>query len=240
MMALHHRNVNGGRGQVVDVALYEAVFSMMESLVPEFDVLGFMRERAGNALPGIMPSNTYPTRDGKFVIIGANNDAIFKRMMTAIGRSRSRERCDTRDQCGPRAAHGGTRRRDRRLDAHGTISTPCSRRSKRAEVPSGKVYDVADIVKDAHYIARGMLEQHAVARRQADEAAGDRAETSDDAGRDAMAGPKLGEHTDEILASARLQCCEPARFQGARRDMTRDDCCLTLNVPHVSIARKVT
>src|SRR5258705_7083653 len=86
MMALHHRNVNGGRGQVVDVALYEAVFSMMESLVPEFDVLGFIRERAGNALPGIVPSNTYPTRDGKFVIIGANNDSIFKRMMTAIGR----------------------------------------------------------------------------------------------------------------------------------------------------------
>jgi formyl-CoA transferase len=70
MMAMHHRNVNGGRGQVVDVALYEAVFSTMESLVPEFDVLGFIRERAGNALPGIVPSNTYPTRDGKFVIIG--------------------------------------------------------------------------------------------------------------------------------------------------------------------------
>ncbi len=72
---------------MVDVALYEAVFSMMESLVPEFDVPGFVRERAGNALPGIVPSNTYPTRDGKFVIIGANNDAIFKRMMTAIGRA---------------------------------------------------------------------------------------------------------------------------------------------------------
>ena len=86
MMALHHRNVNGGNGQVVDVALYEAVFNMMESLVPEFDVLGFKRERAGNELPGITPSNTYPTRDGKFVIIGANNDSIFKRLMAAMGR----------------------------------------------------------------------------------------------------------------------------------------------------------
>src|SRR5271154_3883287 len=75
LTALHHRNANDGKGQVVDVALYEAVFGMMESLVPEFDVLGFIRERAGNSLPGIVPSNTYPTRDNKFVIIGANNDA---------------------------------------------------------------------------------------------------------------------------------------------------------------------
>src|SRR6185295_9578790 len=86
MMALHQRNVNGGKGQYVDVALYEAVFNMMESFIPEFDVLGFKRERAGNELPGITPSNTYPTRDGRFVIIGANNDSIFKRLMSAIGR----------------------------------------------------------------------------------------------------------------------------------------------------------
>ena len=87
MMALHHRTANGGKGQVVDVALYEAVFNMMESFIPEFDVMGFKRERAGNALPGITPSNTYATRDGKYVIIGANNDAIFKRMMLCAGRS---------------------------------------------------------------------------------------------------------------------------------------------------------
>ena len=86
MMALHHRTANGGRGQVVDVALYESVFNMMESFIPEFDVLGYKRERAGNALPGITPSNTYATRDGKYVIIGANNDSIFKRLMSAIGR----------------------------------------------------------------------------------------------------------------------------------------------------------
>ncbi|HSQ04819.1 MAG TPA: CaiB/BaiF CoA-transferase family protein, partial [Burkholderiales bacterium] len=77
MMALHHRHASG-LGQIVDVALYESVFNMMESLVPEFDVLGFKRERAGNALPGITPSNTYATCDAKYVIIGANNDAIFK------------------------------------------------------------------------------------------------------------------------------------------------------------------
>ena len=86
LVALHHRKVNGGQGQMVDLALYEAVFGVMESLVPEFDVLGFVRERAGNALPGIVPSNTYPTHDGKYVIVGANGDKIFKRLMQAIGR----------------------------------------------------------------------------------------------------------------------------------------------------------
>jgi formyl-CoA transferase len=84
LMALRHREVNGGVGQVVDVALYEAVFAMMESLVPEFDVAGFIRERTGNVMPGITPSNTHTTRDGKHMIIGANGDAIFKRLMLAM------------------------------------------------------------------------------------------------------------------------------------------------------------
>ena len=86
LMALRHREVNGGAGQVVDVALYEAVFAMMESMVPEFDVAGFVRERTGNVMPGITPSNTHTTRDGRHVIIGGNGDAIFKRLMSAIGR----------------------------------------------------------------------------------------------------------------------------------------------------------
>ena len=87
LMALHHRNVNGGRGQYIDVALYEAVFNMMESVLPEFDMYGFIRERSGASLPGIVPSNTYVTRDRKYVVIGANADSIFKRMMQAIGRA---------------------------------------------------------------------------------------------------------------------------------------------------------
>ncbi|HEU0289750.1 MAG TPA: CaiB/BaiF CoA-transferase family protein, partial [Burkholderiales bacterium] len=79
MMALHHRNMNGGRGQYVDVALYEAVFNMMESVLPEYGMFGFVRERSGASLPGIVPSNTYVTRDDKYVVIGANADSIFKR-----------------------------------------------------------------------------------------------------------------------------------------------------------------
>ena len=86
LMALHARAANGGRGQVVDVALYEAVFSLMESLLPEYDMFQFVRTRSGASLPGIVPSNTYTTRDAKYIVIGANADSIFKRLMTAIGR----------------------------------------------------------------------------------------------------------------------------------------------------------
>src|SRR3546814_2576822 len=85
-MALRHREVNGGTGQVVDVALYEAIFAMMESMVPEFDVFGFIRERTGNIMPGITPSSIHTSADGKHVQIGANGDAIFKRFMQVIGR----------------------------------------------------------------------------------------------------------------------------------------------------------
>jgi len=85
LMALRHRD-NAGKGQVVDVALYESVFNLMESLLPEYDMFNFVRQRSGASLPGIVPSNTYPTGDGKYVVIGANADSIFKRMMAAIGR----------------------------------------------------------------------------------------------------------------------------------------------------------
>jgi formyl-CoA transferase len=82
-----HQRASTGRGQVVDVALYEAVFAMMESMLPEFGLDGFVRERTGSSLPGIVPSNTYPCSDGAYVVIGANADSIFKRMMRAIGRA---------------------------------------------------------------------------------------------------------------------------------------------------------
>src|SRR5258708_20520753 len=86
LMALHQRAQNGGRGQVVDVALYEAVFSLLESTLPEYGMTGFVRERSGGALPGITPSNTYRCKDGAYVVIGANGASIFKRLIRAIGR----------------------------------------------------------------------------------------------------------------------------------------------------------
>ena len=200
LMALHQRNVNGGRGQFVDVALYEAVFNMMESLVPEFDVLGFKRERAGNALPGITPSNTYPTRDGRYVIIGANNDNIFKRLMTAIGRpdlaadatlaaNEGRvARADELDQ----AIEHWTRAHD--LDAVLKVL-------ERAEVPCGRVYDAEDIVTDTHYAARRMIEQWQLPDGKPMRIPAVVPKLSETPGGTRWLGPALGAHTAEILKS---------------------------------------
>ena len=80
LMAVYHRDQPGGEGQCIDVALYESIFSLMESTVPEYDQFGVIRERTGSTLPGIAPSNTYRCKDGKYIVIGANGDGIFKRL----------------------------------------------------------------------------------------------------------------------------------------------------------------
>jgi formyl-CoA transferase len=197
MMALMHRDATG-KGQYVDVALYEAVFNMMESLVPEFDVLGFKRERAGNELPGITPSNTYATRDGRFVIIGANNDAIFKRLMSAMGRD------DLASDPGL-ATNGGRVPRARELDAAIEAWTRTHdlddvlRALERADVPSGRVYDAEDIMKDPHYAARGMLEQWRLPDGKPMKIPGIVPKLSETPGETRWLGPALGEHNAEIL-----------------------------------------
>ena len=86
LMAMHHLKVNGGQGQFIDVALYEAVFAIMESLVPEYQMQGFVRERSGASMPGIAPTNTYRCGDGLYVAIAGNGDGLFRRFMEAIGR----------------------------------------------------------------------------------------------------------------------------------------------------------
>jgi len=199
LIALHHRKANGGSGQVVDIALYEAVFSMMESLVPEFDVLGFVRERAGNALPGIVPSNTYPTRDGKYVIIGANGDRIFKRLMHAIGRA------DLAEDPGLATNEGRVPRTQELDDVIGrwARSHPLDEVLavlERAEVPSSKVYDVGDIMSDPHYAARAMIEQHTLADGQGVKLPAIVPKLSDTPGETRWLGPGLGQHTDEVLS----------------------------------------
>jgi len=199
LVALHHRKVNGGQGQMVDLALYEAVFGVMESLVPEFDVLGFVRERAGNALPGIVPSNTYPTHDGKYVIVGANGDKIFKRLMQAIGRT------DLADDP-TLATNDGRVVRTAELDA--VIGGWCKSHEldhvlavlEQAEVPSSKVYDVRDIVSDPHYAARQMIEQHVLPDGRSVKLPAIVPKLSETPGRTRWLGPKLGEHSDEVLA----------------------------------------
>jgi formyl-CoA transferase len=198
MMALHQRNANGGRGQVVDVALYESIFNLMESLIPEFDVLGFKRERAGNALPGITPSNTYATRDGKFVIIGANNDAIFKRLMRAMGRSDLADDATLATNAGrvprtaelDRAIEDWTRTHD--LDA--VLAA-----LDAADVPAGRVYDADDILRDTHYAARKMIEQWKLPDGKPMKIPGVVPKLSDTPGGTRWLGPSLGEHNDDVL-----------------------------------------
>jgi len=200
LMAIHHRQ-STGRGQVVDVALYEAVFAMMESMLPEYGMDGFVRERSGAALPGIVPSNTYPCADGKYVVIGANADSIFKRMMRAIGRP------DLADD--PSLAdNAGRVRRTEELDR--VIGEWTSSHDleavlavlEKAEVPSGRIYSIADIAADLHYKARGMIERHRLGERADLLLPGFVPKMSETPGETRWIGPRLGEHTDETLAAA--------------------------------------
>ncbi|MBL8454408.1 MAG: CoA transferase [Zoogloea sp.] len=198
LMALRHREVNGGLGQVVDVALYEAVFAMMESMVPEFDVAGFVRERTGNIMPGITPSNTHTTRDGRHIIVGGNGDAIFRRLMLAVGRP------DLADDPGL-ASNAG---RDlRAIELYGVIDAWVAARDgdsvlaalEAAEVPASSVYSVADMFRDAQFAARGMLEQASLPDGTPMCIPGIVPRLTETPGSTEWLGPGLGEHTDELL-----------------------------------------
>jgi formyl-CoA transferase len=198
LSALHQRAATG-RGQVVDVALYEAVFAMMESMLPEYGMDGFVRERSGASLPGIVPSNTYPCKDGAYVVIGANADSIFKRMMRAIGRG------DLADDPAL-ASNDGRARQTERLDTaieQWTRAHPLDevlRVLEQAEVPSGRIYSIADIAADLHYQARGMIERHRLGGKDV-LLPGIVPKLSETPGETRWVGPKLGEHTDGVLES---------------------------------------
>ncbi len=200
LMALHHRNVNGGRGQYIDVALYEAVFNMMESVLPEYDMFGFVRERSGASLPGIVPSNTYITRDHKHVVIGANADSIFKRMMEAIGRADL--------AADPGLAHNDGRVA-RTAEIEQVIGDWVGRHDlervlgvlEQAEVPSGKIYGIADIAADAHYQAREMIREFRLKDGKALRLPGIVPKLSETPGETRWVGPELGEHNAEILGA---------------------------------------
>ena len=198
LMALHHRNVNGGNGQVVDVALYESVFSLMESMLPEFGMTGYVRERTGSSLPGIVPSNSYTTKDGKYVVIGGNGDSIFKRFMHAIGHS---------DMANDPAFANNAGRVARTDDIEKVIADWCAahelahvlRVLEEAEVPSGSIYSIQDIVRDVHYQARDMIQTHTLSDGQDISLPGIVPKLTDTPGETKWLGPKLGEHTREIL-----------------------------------------
>ncbi|WAC26593.1 CaiB/BaiF CoA transferase family protein [Ancylobacter sp. SL191] len=198
MALLSIKNGNGG-GQVVDVSLYESVFNMMESLVPEYDLLGHVRERSGGSLPGIAPSNTYPTRDGAFVVIAGNGDAIFKRLMTAIGR----------DDLGndPRlASNDGRAAHASELDgaiADWTRTRPIDdvvAALDAADVPNGRIYSVEDIVADPQYQAREMILPSILPDGTEVRMPGIVPKLSGTPGGVSWLGPRLGEHTADVLA----------------------------------------
>jgi formyl-CoA transferase len=157
LAALHERTLSG-RGQVIDVALYEAVFNCMESLLPEYSAFGAVRQPAGTALPGIVPSNAYLCGDGAHVVIAGNGDSIFKRLMAAIGREDVG--LDTRFGSNDLRAHHAEH-----LDGiirTWTVQHPITEVLERLEqfdVPAGRIYTIADIASDPHYLARGMVQR---------------------------------------------------------------------------------
>lgn len=200
LLALHHLKSDGGKGQLIDVALYEAVFGVMESLIPEFSALGHIRERTGATLPGIAPSNTYPCADGRYVIIAGNSDGIFVRLMRAIGRADL--------AADPRLEHNEGRvqhaaRLDEAISAF-TSSRPSPevlRILEAADVPCGKIYTAADIHEDPQYRARSMIETHALPDGTPVDLPAVVPKLSETPGGTRWVGPALGEHTEEILAS---------------------------------------
>ena len=199
LMALRHKEVNDGQGQVVDVALYEAVFAMMESLVPEFDVFGFVRERTGNIMPGITPSNTHTTRDGRHITIGANGDAIFRRLMRAMGRDDLAEDATLADNAGRDA---------RREELYALIDAWVAQHDEAAvlatlaaaEVPASRIYSVADMFADPQFLAREMLHTVKLPDGRDCRMPGVVPKLSGTPGGSEWIGPALGAHTDAVLA----------------------------------------
>jgi formyl-CoA transferase len=209
LTALRHREVNGGEGQVIDVALYESVFNVMESLLPEYDAFGAVRGAAGSALPGIAPSNAYRCAQGTYVLVAGNGDSIFRRLMTAIGRA-------------DLAADPALARNDGRVARVGEIDAAIeswtSVRSideviqvlEAAGVPVGRIYSVADIANDPQYLARDMIVQTHDAQGRALKVPGIVPKLADTPGRLRTPAPLLGEHTDAVLRSTGWPAHTPA------------------------------
>jgi formyl-CoA transferase len=196
LLALQERQ-RSGRGQVVDVALYEAVFNCMESLLPEYSAFGAVRQPAGSALPGIAPSNAYPCVDG-WVLVAGNGDSIFKRLMAAIGRG---------DLAADPALAGNAGRVARVDEIDAAIGGWTAARGVAdvlqalhdVQVPAGRLYTAKDIAEDPHYRARGMIQAVTSAEGLRVEVPGIVPKLSATPGGITRRAPTLGEDTDAVL-----------------------------------------
>jgi formyl-CoA transferase len=211
LLALHERHTSG-KGQVIDVALYEAVFNCMESLLPEFSAFGAVREAAGSALPGIAPSNAYKCQDGGYVLIAGNGDSIFKRLMHTMGR----------DDLGldPNLAdNAGRVKRVEEIDAAigawtATLSVAqVLELLDAASVPAGRIYTVADIATDPHYQARDMILQTVMADGSTLALPGIVPKLSRTPGSHRRNAPEIGQDTDAVLHEIGLT---PAQIQALK------------------------
>ncbi|HEY4442917.1 MAG TPA: CoA transferase [Steroidobacteraceae bacterium] len=197
LLALYHRKTNGGVGQVIDVALYEAVFNCMESLLPEYSATGTVREPSGSALPGIAPSNAYACSDGVLLVAG-NGDSIFKRLMQAIGRPDLAEAADL-------AVNDGRVRRVAEIDdaigawTRGRTVSDALAVLGAAQVPAGRIYTAKDIAEDPQYRARDMIERITTREGYRLDVPGIVPKLSATPGAIRSAAPLLGEHTAELL-----------------------------------------
>ena len=206
LMALYHRKVNGGAGQVIDVALHEAVFNVMESLVPEYSAFGAVREAAGSALPGIAPSNAYKCKDG-YVLVAGNGDSIFKRLMQTIGRSDLGTAPDL-------AGNAGRVLRVAEIDAaigHWTQSRSVAEVLATlgpARVPAGKVYTAKDIHEDPHYRARDMILRQRTRDGHELDVPGIVPKLSATPGTLRSPAPHLGDDTDRVLGEMGLSAAQ--------------------------------
>jgi formyl-CoA transferase len=199
MIALHARH-SSGRGQIVDSAIYEAVLAMMESLIPEYQQAGYIRERTGPILPGIAPSNVYPTADGQMILIAANQDTVFRRLAAAMGQPELAE--------DPRyASHVARGERQAELDrliadwSRTQAAATLEQMLEESGVPAGRIYRASDIMADPHVLARQAI-IHVLHPEYGDLAMQNVApRLSETPGRVRHAGPALGADTDDILTS---------------------------------------
>lgn len=211
LTALYHRKVNGGKGQVIDVALHEAVFNVMESLIPEYSAFGAVREAAGSALPGIAPSNAYPCADG-WVLVAGNGDSIFKRLMQTIGR-------DDLGNAPDLANNAGRVARVAEIDAaigawtQTQTITAVLEALAAARVPAGRVYTAKDICEDPHYRARDMILTQATRDGYSVEVPGIVPKLSATPGTIRSSAPKLGDDTDAVLVGMGLSAAQIAQLR---------------------------